>query len=107
MCVCVRARVRARACVCVCVCVRVRVRVCIRSCRLFDDNLTLHCTMTVARYVPDHVVKVGVNLDGIHVIDDHTREIRLSMGFDEFSYNSYEKKINGKFDSFRFGSFRW
>jgi len=53
-----------------------------------------------SKFVPDHVVRVGVNLDGIHVIDDHTHEIRLSMGYDEFSYNSYEKKINGTDASF-------
>jgi hypothetical protein len=39
---------------------------------------------------PDQIVRVGVNFDGIHVIDDATNTIRLSLGFDEFSFNSYE-----------------
>jgi len=53
-----------------------------------------------SKFIPDHVVRIGVNLDGVHVIDDHTHEIRLSMGYDEFSYNSYEKKIHGNDASF-------
>lgn len=39
---------------------------------------------------PDHIVRVGINLDGVHVVDDHTNTVRLSLGYDEFSYNSYE-----------------
>jgi len=39
---------------------------------------------------PDHIVRVGINLDGVHVIEDHTNTVRLSLGYDEFSYNSYE-----------------
>jgi len=39
---------------------------------------------------PDHIVRVGINLDGVHVVDDHTNAVRLSLGYDEFSYNSYE-----------------
>ena len=29
-------------------------------------------------------------MDGVHVIDDRTNTLRLSLGYDEFSYNSYE-----------------
>ena len=36
------------------------------------------------------VVRVGVNLDGIHVIDDKINECLLSLPYDQFHYNSYE-----------------
>jgi len=41
---------------------------------------------------PDTMVRVGVNLDGVHVIDDDGNFIRLSLSYDEFTYNSYESQ---------------
>jgi hypothetical protein len=38
------------------------------------------------------MIRVGVNLDGVHVIDDDGNFIRLSLGYDEFTYNSYESQ---------------
>jgi len=40
--------------------------------------------------MPDKVVRIGVNLDGIHVIEDRNNELLLSLPYDEFHYNSYE-----------------
>jgi hypothetical protein len=38
---------------------------------------------------PDHTVRVGVNMDGVHVIDDHRNVVLLDLGYDEFTYHSY------------------
>jgi len=40
--------------------------------------------------MPDKVVRIGVNLDGIHVIEDRNNDLLLSLPYDEFHYNSYE-----------------
>jgi len=44
----------------------------------------------VMRERPDELVRVGVNLDGIHVVRDSSNELILSLGFDELQYNSYD-----------------
>eukprot|EP00041_Stephanoeca_diplocostata_P015654 m.299452 g.299452 ORF g.299452 m.299452 type:complete len:481 (-) comp20112_c0_seq2:220-1662(-) len=44
----------------------------------------------VLRERPDVLVRVGVNLDGIHVISEKTNEMMLSLGYDELQYNSYD-----------------
>jgi hypothetical protein len=51
--------------------------------------------------LPDNGVRVGVNLDGIHVIDDHDNELILSLGFNQFTFNSY----GGSFGSAKEDSF--
>lgn len=44
----------------------------------------------VLRERPDELVRVGVNLDGIHVIREKSNDILLSLGYDELQYNSYD-----------------
>lgn len=38
----------------------------------------------------DVVVRVGVNLDGIHVINDKLNEVVLTLPYDEFTFNSFQ-----------------
>eukprot|EP00047_Mylnosiga_fluctuans_P006070 m.244647 g.244647 ORF g.244647 m.244647 type:complete len:442 (-) comp14490_c0_seq1:233-1558(-) len=44
---------------------------------------------------PDELVRVGVNIDGIHVIADAKNKLRLSLGYDELRYNSYADDAGG------------
>jgi hypothetical protein len=37
-------------------------------------------------------VRVGVNFDGIHVINDEKHNILLSLPYDAFSYNTYQNE---------------
>lgn len=39
---------------------------------------------------PDILVRVGVNLDGVHVIKDKENEVLLSLTYEELQYNSYD-----------------
>eukprot|EP00039_Didymoeca_costata_P030069 m.27753 g.27753 ORF g.27753 m.27753 type:complete len:409 (+) comp7931_c0_seq1:146-1372(+) len=48
--------------------------------------------------MPDEVVRIGVNSEGIHVILDRTNVLSLSRRYNQFSYNSYESAEDG--DSF-------
>lgn len=45
---------------------------------------------TIRRIQMDILVRVGVNLNGIHVIKDASNEIMLSLPFSKLEYNSYE-----------------
>ena len=38
---------------------------------------------------PDRLVRVGINLDGVHVLDDSKNEVLLSLRYDEFTYNRW------------------
>eukprot|EP00040_Diaphanoeca_grandis_P041725 m.263374 g.263374 ORF g.263374 m.263374 type:complete len:521 (-) comp50201_c0_seq1:105-1667(-) len=45
---------------------------------------------------PDILVRVGVNLDGIHVIRDDTNDVVMSLPYSQLQYNSYEDEDNEK-----------
>lgn len=49
----------------------------------------------VLRERPDELVRVGVNIDGIHIIADHKNKVRLTLGYDELMYNSYNDSASG------------
>mmetsp|Transcript_35895 Transcript_35895/g.94091 ORF Transcript_35895/g.94091 Transcript_35895/m.94091 type:complete len:481 (+) Transcript_35895:28-1470(+) len=44
----------------------------------------------VLREQPDELVRVGVNLDGIHVVSDKNNVLVLSLGYSELQYNSFD-----------------
>eukprot|EP00051_Salpingoeca_urceolata_P035598 m.30541 g.30541 ORF g.30541 m.30541 type:complete len:419 (-) comp9476_c0_seq1:87-1343(-) len=51
---------------------------------------------TILQERPDLVVRVGVNLDGIHVIEDKKNTIKLSLPYHELRYNSFEDPESGE-----------
>ena len=54
-----------------------------------------HSQSTVWRDIPDDLMRIGINLEGIHVIDDKKSIVKLSLPYDKLRYNSWEDSTSG------------
>ena len=50
---------------------------------------------TIWRETPNEIVRIGVNLEGIHIINDKTNTVKLSLPYDKLRYNSQEDPEDG------------
>ena len=50
---------------------------------------------TVWQEVANERVRVGINLDGIHIISEKHNSVKLSLPYDKLRYNSWEDPEDG------------
>eukprot|EP00052_Salpingoeca_macrocollata_P008294 m.65855 g.65855 ORF g.65855 m.65855 type:complete len:460 (+) comp16523_c0_seq2:600-1979(+) len=66
------------------------------GCTFFFGDIEQREVKHVFQERPDEIVRVGVNLDGVHVINDKKNKVKLSLDYSKLSYNSYEDSESGE-----------
>ena len=50
---------------------------------------------TVWREIPNEAIRIGVNLEGIHIVGEKKNDVKLSLNFEKLRYNSWEDSSDG------------
>jgi hypothetical protein len=61
----------------------------------FQGEIEYPENKTLWRETPNEVVRVGVNLEGIHIINDKDNTVKLSLPYGKLRYNSQEDPEDG------------